>query len=890
MRKVTVVEVSMVLLAVICGPRLIAQETSFFDKTFRKSDRVLTTSEKVSAPALSNEKTPISIPDRNKLTLLAGKVSRTAGVEVFEVGKKEFSDLPGGKEADGIVGDFVIRNGLIEAVISGNLPIRRPNMSAFYGDGNETPGCLYDLTLKGADNDQITIFSPSSQKGPVNYVRLYSNQFKKPFGVEVMTTAAKKDGVSRQHLYLAEDGWQGLLIVTKLENETDKEVTVSVQDLWTQMRSKGSIKGIQWADAINPAHKCGYAFAWVENHGSEIPKGTSVALRPGEVKKVARFLAVAESPAAAVGQVASFRDEKSVGEIVLEMPAAGRAVISVGDQKGIPAYPDDEGKAEFLFLIGDFEASLEDIGRETINEPLTINAGKTATLKPSMSELSGIKFAIMDEQGQDTPCKVQFHPRKGTAKLDLGPTDRAHGCVDQWHSATGTFTVPIPAGEYRVIVTRGPEFDAITQDLVVEKGEIVTFGGTLVRSVRTEGWVSTDFHNHSTPSGDNTCGTADRLINLAAEHIEFAPTTEHNRIYDWAPLIAELGLSSHLSTVPGMELTGRGAHFNTFPLKPDPMKQDGGAPVWQKDPRLNAIVLRDYQGSDSDRWVHVNHPDMSENFVDRNGDGKADGGYAYFGDFLDGLEAQNYRGTNILATAPFSIGKARTGLGKQVSYNREFIWLQLLNQGLDVWGIGVADAHHVYGNGVGSWRTYIPSPAENPGEIDWREISREAKRGRMILSSGPFLKVTTGTGAIAGGYERSNGTVMLDVSVQCPNWLDIDRVQVLVNSRQVPEYNYTRKDNPDMFAKLDEVVRFHENIEIELSEDAHIIVVAIGENETLQRGYGTSTQASYKPCAYNNPIFIDVDGGGFQPNYDTLGYDLPAKGISVEKAEKLLGK
>ena len=67
------------------------------------------------------------------------------------------------------------------------------------------------------------------------------------------------------------------------------------------------------------------------------------------------------------------------------------------------------------------------------------------------------------------------------------------------------------------------------------------------------------------PQVEIICGTPDRLINLAAEHIEFAPTTEHNRIMDWTPTIESLGLVNEISTIPGMELTGSGPHLNAFP-------------------------------------------------------------------------------------------------------------------------------------------------------------------------------------------------------------------------------------------------------------------------------------------------------------------------------------
>ncbi|MEM7697802.1 MAG: CehA/McbA family metallohydrolase [Verrucomicrobiota bacterium] len=819
--------------------------------------------------------------------------SFASAAEVIEVGATEFDELPGGKEADGIVGDFVMRNDLVEVVISGNLPLRRPNMGGFYGTNGETPGIIYDLTLRGADNDQMTLFSPSSQKGPVSYVRPIDTGDDSVAAIETVVTAARGGGLARRHVYRLRDGEQGILIESTISNQSDRDIPVKIGDVWTQMREKGSLKGIQWANAIDPADRCGYAVARVETEAATIPEESTPTLKPGETVTVARFLAVGTSPAEAMGVVAAYRNSKAVGTLRLSLRdesgaaiPAGQVDLVVGNGIPIPAYPDEDGKIEIFASVSTYTLTARDIGREAISREVELAAGDEHEWEAEMSDLSTVVFSITDESGGDLPIKVQFNPRRGTADPNLGPTDRAHGCVDQWHSETGSFTVPLPPGDYRVIVTRGPEFDHLSEDISLKLGKSVTIEGQLIRSVDTRGWVSTDFHNHSTPSGDNTCGTDDRIINLAVEHIEFAPTTEHNRLYDWEPHIDRLDLGKFLSTVPGMELTGRGAHFNCFPLVPDPTKQDGGAPVWQKDPRLNTIVLRNFQREEPDRWVHLNHPDMSENFVDWNRDGRPDGGYPFFANLLDGLESQNYRASNILAGAPYKISPLKDGIGKRVEVFREVVWLQLLNRGVTVWGIGVADAHHVHGNGVGSWRTYIPSSTDSPSRIDWREMSRHAKAGRMILTSGPFLEVETGSGAIAGGQDRSSGEVELDVKVQCPSWLDIDRVQVLVNGYQHPDYNYTRETHADMFS--DEVVKFDHTLSIDLSEDAHLIVVAIGENSNLQLGYGSSTQSSIQPCAYNNPIFIDVDGGGFQPNYDELGHPLPVSNLSVEKVEALL--
>ena len=233
---------------------------------------------------------------------------------------------------------------------------------------------------------------------------------------------------------------------------------------------------------------------------------------------------------------------------------------------------------------------------------------------------------------------------------------------------------------------------------------------------------------------------------------------------------------------------------------------------------------------------------------------------------------------------PYRIQKR--GGREYVRQNREFIWLQLLNRGHGYHAIAVCDAHSVYGNGVGGWRTYVKSSTDIPSKIDWQEISRNAKAGRMILTTGPFLEVSTQDGTIAGGYTRLNDEVELHVRVQCTDWIDVDRVQVLINGRQYPALNFTRATHKDLFGNG--VVKFDQKLRIPLSEDSHLIVVAYGENHDLKKGYGTSTQSSIKPCAYNNPSFVDIDGNGFKPNGDNLNWPLPVNGLTVETVKAML--
>ena len=60
---------------------------------------------------------------------------------------------------------------------------------------------------------------------------------------------------------------------------------------------------------------------------------------------------------------------------------------------------------------------------------------------------------------QPLPAKLKSLAWGGTPSPKLGPVDRAHGCVDQFHSENGKFSVGLTPGKYKIVVTRGIEHD-----------------------------------------------------------------------------------------------------------------------------------------------------------------------------------------------------------------------------------------------------------------------------------------------------------------------------------------------------------------------------------------------------------------------------------------------
>ena len=176
-------------------------------------------------------------------------------------------------------------------------------------------------------------------------------------------------------------------------------------------------------------------------------------------------------------------------------------------------------------------------------------------------------------------------------------------------------------------------------------------------------------------------------------------------------------------------------------------------------------------------------------------------------------------------------------------------------------------------------RNYVRCSTDDPARIDTLEIVRACEAGKIVMTTGPFLEVSLQSAAalrkLYGPGEQADipgGDLMIRVRVQCPNWLDVNRVQIFVNGEPHPELNFTRRTTPGLFG--DDVVKFDHTMQLRLPQDAHVIAAAIGEGLKLSRVMGP-TYGEYAPIAVANPIFVDVDGDGFSANRAPLTDPLP---------------
>ena len=276
----------------------------------------------------------------------------------------------------------------------------------------------------------MTIFSPSKQQGRVSYVKIGDDQQ----SVITHVSSALTGGLTKTHTYSLEKDEYGISITSTLLNGTEEKISGPINDSWTRFRESGKFDSVEWADAVDPSHKCGYAYIWLPDEDGKLPPKTKT-FQPGTEVVIRRFLCVGTSPAQAYGRAMAKLGQ--VGKVSLTISDPDGNAISTArvdlsrdgkTEKFIPAYPDENGLIELSLPLGEWKLSTKDNGREKVDSVIIVKKDETIKKTISMSAQSGIHFSITKQDGSPTPCKAQIIGIEGTPSPKLGPVDRAHGC------------------------------------------------------------------------------------------------------------------------------------------------------------------------------------------------------------------------------------------------------------------------------------------------------------------------------------------------------------------------------------------------------------------------------------------------------------------------------
>lgn len=507
-------------------------------------------------------------------------------------------------------------------------------------------------------------------------------------------------------------------------------------------------------------------------------------------------------------------------------PGATARVRSPDGEPLVHGWPDERGVVLLPLPAGVPARLVATAWGHAPSEEVTVEApGERVTLE--IPRGGRVRVTAVDEAGRPVPARLRVSGVRPTPTPVLGPDYRADGARDTVVTVEGDATVPLPAGRYRVVVSRGPEHSIFEQEVEVTETFQPRVEARLAHLVPAGEWVACDLHVHAAPSPDSQVTLEDRVATLVAEGVRFVVPTDHNHVTDYGPALAAMG-DLDLGTVPGVEVTTwepAFGHFNAYPYPIDPALPAGGAPAYQGlDPLTLFSSLR---GLAPDALIQVNHPRLEP-------------GIGYFDvmglDTATGVAADGY-------ATDYDLLEVWNGydLGRPEQTERVFQdWLALLSGGARVVATGNSDSHKATHQWAGYPRTYVRVPGGRPEPA---AVIAALRAGRAFVTSGPFLEVAAGPAGPGDTVEAAPGTTVdLEVTVRAPGWMDVRALDVFVGGA-------LRETIP--IAATDAPLRHRGTVGVDVDGETFVVLRARGE-EPMRALLGRAGL----PIAFTNPIWI----------------------------------
>jgi hypothetical protein len=381
-----------------------------------------------------------------------------------------------------------------------------------------------------------------------------------------------------------------------------------------------------------------------------------------------------------------------------------------------------------------------------------------------------------DAGGQPVPARIHVTSMAGRRRVPshFGEPRRLG---DRLHAAfplDGEAMLPVPPGNHRVVVGRGPDYSLHIEERVVSAGETVDVDAVIRREVQSPGQLCGDFHVHTHRSPDSPDPVALKIRAAVADGVEILLRSDHEYVADFEPAIAELGATDRTFGIPSLELTTFvWGHMGVFPLPPDPALRNRGAFSWfQRSPPEVFADVRQHPGSPA---VIINHP-RGRRFA------------AYF-------DAVGYDATTGTIERPEwwdeSFRLVEVFNDSSFDENRDESvqdWFSLLEGGRDVFAVGSSDSHDVRPSSpVGYPRTCLAlgldSPAALRADGGGDAVRDAALAGASTIQGGVFVTAETVRSGLGPGNTLAGAaaTELVRVRVQAPCWVDVDELEAWVD-------------------------------------------------------------------------------------------------------------
>jgi hypothetical protein len=486
---------------------------------------------------------------------------------------------------------------------------------------------------------------------------------------------------------------------------------------------------------------------------------------------------------------------------------------------------------------------------EGVVGPLTVAAAETT--KDAQLPASGfIHVSARDaDSSQPLPVRVQILPTAGSPpELPgyMGEPGVTGGRVNVAFPMNGDATLRVAAGSWRVVVSRGYEYELVDQTVDVAAGQTVTLDAPLARVVDTHNVMCADFHIHTRRSNDSADDGELKVAALVADGLEIPVRSDHEWVGDFSAEVDKLGVGAFAyGGVGSVEMTSMEiwGHMGVVPLTPDPTQPNAGTPLWEEfptaaNPDVKLRIKHPPEVFDAVRArpeqpvVIINHPRGSTNYFD----------YAGY-DRLTGLAS-----SAIDWDDKFTLVEVFNDSGWMANRDRTVAdWLSFLDHGRRVFAVGSSDSHGIISSPVGYPRTCLRLGVDTTDRVTPDLVRDTLAGGHATISGGIYVDTSIGKAGPGDDVTGLGPTALVHVRVQAASWVDVVALDVVVDGQTIDTIAIAPGDadpqNP--------TVRFEKDVQVPVAASGSYVIVAAYGDQALE-----PVHPGRVPFGVTNPIFL----------------------------------
>jgi hypothetical protein len=566
--------------------------------------------------------------------------------------------------------------------------------------------------------------------------------------------------------------------------------------------------------------------------------GTQRALlRPGESLVHERFLVA--TPGGDLGQgieaIASARQMlhgdpdpvavrgRIVGDSLGFGGAARRAAVVLSEDVGgadrplTTVVPAQDGTFSALVpTTGAIRYDVWSFGRSVASGDVAAGGGDIGDVEIELP--ATVSLAIADQLGEPMYGMVVFHPADDATRARVtgswfgrflecapwlgSPVGGSPACNRVVMTPAGT-DVEVPAGNYDIYASAGPEWSVATQQVLLVAGETTDIDFTLTAiPTRPAGWLSTDLHVHGQGSFDSSLPDRDRVLSFVANGVDVVAATDHDFVADYRSAVRDEMVEDRVRVIGGLETTGLIpfmdvpgedfprviGHFNHWPLTPSSALPRGGAP-W--DEMLEPGELFDILGPmlGPDGISMINHPWDETQFG-------RDLGYlrAIKFDPRRSIPAEPDGSNNgVLLERPndgrrnnsWHVIEVQNGAHVKQVIKTRILWFSLTSQGFVYAGVGNSDSHALTDNQLGFGRSLVDAGV-SLDSFTVPAFNGALRDGKVIGGNGVVVDVSVGDAATRRGLGFEpyvpGAQDTLEIEVRAPPWIPVTEVRLITSA------------------------------------------------------------------------------------------------------------